>query len=130
MDLDAIRKLVGPEWAAAWVAGDAAAVADFYTEDAMLLPQNSPPVVGKAAIRSGYQTVFDQYNVRGSSEIAELETGGDWGFMRGTYKITVTPKGGGEPVEEDSGNWLWIVKRQADGAWKIHRAVGASDRQP
>jgi len=95
-----------------------------------LLPQNQPPIVGKDAIQSGYQAVFNQFSVKGTSEILELEVGGDWAYMRGTYTITVTPKAGGPPVEEDRGNWLWIVKRQPDGAWKIYRGMGASEPLP
>jgi uncharacterized protein (TIGR02246 family) len=129
-DVAAIKRLVGPEWATAWIAGDTAAVADFYAEDAILLPQNHPPVVGKKAIQSGYQSFFDQFSIKGSSEILELEVAGDWGFMRGTYTTVVTPKAGGKPIEEDRGNWLWIVRRQPDGAWKISRAVGASEPLP
>lgn len=119
--------LVGPRWAAAWAAGDAVAIAEFYAEDAVLLPQNQPPIVGKKAIRSGYETVLEQFDVRGGSEVVDLEVGGDWAFMRGTYTTTVTPKEGGPPIEKDHGNWLWIVKRQADGSWKIFRAIGASE---
>jgi uncharacterized protein (TIGR02246 family) len=126
-DVEAIRSLVGPEWAAAWAAGDASVIAEFYTEDAVLLPQNQLPIIGKTAIRSGYETFLKQYSVRGSSEIVELEVGGDWAFMRGTYTTTVIPKKGGPPIEEDRGNWLWIVKRQTDGLWKIFRAIGASE---
>ena len=129
-DVGVIRRLVGPEWTAAWIAGDASAVADFYAGDAILLPQNQPPIIGKDAIRSGFETFFEQFSVSGSSEILELEVGGDWAYMRGTYTITVTPKAGGPPVEEDRGNWLWIVKRQPDGAWKIFRAMGASEPLP
>ncbi len=126
-DVEAIRRLVGPEWAAAWTAGDATAIAGFYAEDAVLLPQNQLPIVGKTAIRSSYETLLEQFSVRGGSEVVELEVGGDWAFMRGTYTITVAPKNGGAPIETDRGNWLWIVKRQADGSWKIFRAIGASE---
>ena len=129
-DEEAIRRLVGPEWAAAWAAGDAGAVADSYAEDAVLLPQNQPPIVGKTAIRSGYETFLQEFRIEGNSEVLELEVGGDWAFMRGTYTTRVTPKKGGPPIEEDRGNWLWIVKRQPDGSWKIFRAIGASGPAP
>ena len=126
-DAEAIRRLVGPEWAAAWSAGDAAVIADFYAEDAVLLPQNQYPIIGKAAIRSGYETFLDQFIVKGGSEVAELEVCGYWAFMRGTYTTTVIAKKGGQPTEEDRGNWLWIVKRQPGGEWKIFRSIGASE---
>lgn len=44
-----------------------------------------------------------------------------------TPSLTVIPKKGGPPIEEDRGNWLWIVKRQPDGSWKIFRAIGTSE---
>ncbi|MCX6669721.1 MAG: SgcJ/EcaC family oxidoreductase [Methanothrix sp.] len=109
------------------MAGNASAIADFYAEDAMLLPHNNSPVIGKEAIRSGYKTFLDQFSIKGTSEIAELEVAGDWAFMRGTYTTTVIAKAGGQPVEEDHGNWLWIVKRQRDCSWKIFRAIGVSE---
>ncbi len=127
MDEEAIRNLVGLKWAAAWAAGDATAIAEFYAEDATLFPQDQLPIVGKAAIRSGYENIFKQFSVSGGSEVLELEVAGDWAFMRGSYTTAVVPKEGGAPIEEDRGNWLWIVKRQADGSWKIFRAIGASE---
>jgi uncharacterized protein (TIGR02246 family) len=54
-DVEAIRMLVGPRWAAAWAAGDAAAIAEFYAEDAVLLPQNQPPIGASEAPVSGQE---------------------------------------------------------------------------
>lgn len=125
-DVDAIRALAGPAWSAAWRAADATALAEFYTEDAILLPQNQPPIIGKEEIRAGYQAVFEEFRVSGASEIQELEVGGEWAFLRGSYVIQVTPKAGGPPLEEDRGHWLWIARRQRGGGWKIARAIGAS----
>jgi uncharacterized protein (TIGR02246 family) len=126
-DVAAIRRLVGPAWAAAWNAGNASAVADFYADDAVLFPNNSPPIIGKEAIKSGFQSFFEKASVKGSSEIVELEVAGDWGYMRGTYTTKVIPKAAGGSAEEDRGSWLWIVRRQPDGSWKIFRAMGASE---
>jgi ketosteroid isomerase-like protein len=97
-----------------------------YDEDAVLLPQNEPPAVGKTAIRSNYEAFFEEFSIKGSAEVAELEVGGDWGFMRGAYTTTVVPKRGGQPIV-DRGNWLWIVKRQPDNSWKICRAIDVSE---
>ncbi len=129
-DAASIRRLVGHEWEAAWKAGDAAAVSEYYAEDAVLFPQNEYPIAGKSAIQSGYERIFAAFNVTGSSEVAELEVAGDWGFMRGSYTTCVAPKEGGRAAENDRGTWLWIVRRQADGSWKIARAMGASGPAP
>ncbi|MBN1363185.1 MAG: SgcJ/EcaC family oxidoreductase [Syntrophaceae bacterium] len=126
-DSEAIKRLVGPEWEAAWAAGDAAAVAGFYTKDAVILPQNQIPIVGKSAIRSSYEAFFKKYTITGGSTVVEVEVSGDWAFMRGTYVTRVTDRKGSGPTEEDRGQWLWIVKRLSDGSWKIFRAVGVSE---
>jgi ketosteroid isomerase-like protein len=70
---------------------------------------------------------------------------GDWGFDRGTYTITPTPKVAGEAAEGASieqseigreldyaqtGKYLWILKRQPDGSWKIARGMWSSNHPP
>lgn len=125
-----IRRLVGPEWKAAWSSGDAAAVADFYAPDAVVFPAAAAPLAGPAAIEAAFGAVFRHFRVEGSSEIVELEIAGNWAYVRGTYTTRMRPKDGTGPGEDDRGAWLWIVKRQPDGAWKIHRAMGASETPP
>ena len=90
------------------------------------MPQNQPPVIGKEAIRPLYQAVFEEFSVAGGGEVLEIEAAGDWGYYWSTYELTATPKGGGEPLE-DSGNSMFIVRRQPDGAWKIARLMANSE---
>ena len=45
---------------------------------------------------------------------------GDWAYIRGTYKATLQPKQGGEPVLID-GKYMSILAKQPDGSWKLHR---------
>jgi ketosteroid isomerase-like protein len=38
----------------------------------------------------------------------------------GTYKMTLTPKkAGAKPLPTDEGKYIEVLKRQADGSWKI-----------
>ena len=127
-DVTAIKRLT-EDWHNGWLAGDAEALGDLYTDDPVLMPQNQPAVIGKEAIHSLYQSVFDEYTVDGGGELLEVEVAGDWAFYRSTYTLTATPKAGGEPLE-DTGKALFIVRRQPDGAWKIARLMANSDQPP
>ena len=93
------------------------------------MPQSQPAVFGKEAIHSLYQSVFREYTVTGGGQTLEIEVGGDWAFLRGTYTLTATPKAGGERLE-DVGKHLFILKRQPDGSWKIARLIANSDQLP
>ena len=125
-DIAAIRSGVD-EGIAAFHAGDAAALAACYTEDAVVMPPNQPAVIGKEAMQSDFQTRFDQFTGKLTAHTAEVEVAGDWGFIRMNYTETLTPKAGGEPTE-DSGKWLQIWRRGADGSWKVAREIWNSDK--
>ena len=92
-------------------------------------PRSNSMVRGKEAIRSLYESVFDEYTVQGDGELLEVEVAGDWAFYRTTYTLTATPKAGGEPIE-DHGKCVVIVRREPDGSWKIARLIANSDQPP
>ena len=125
-DIAAIRSALDEEMAAS-KAGDAAAFAACYTDDAVLMPPNEPAVVGKQAIQSCAQAIFDQFTEEGTAQTVEVEVTGDWGFTRLNFTMTLTPKAGGEAIE-DNGKWLQIWRRQPDGSWKIYREIYNSDK--
>jgi uncharacterized protein (TIGR02246 family) len=124
-DTKAINKL-RDEFVTAWKAGDGDRVAKLYSNDAVVLPQNQAPVNGRSAIASFNKNSFDQFvpnNFELSSE--ELQIMSDWAFDRGTYKFMITPKAGGEPIN-DQGKYIVILQRQADGSWKVARDIDNS----
>jgi uncharacterized protein (TIGR02246 family) len=118
---------LNPKAEAAFNAGDAAALVDLFTEDAILMPANEPALVGKEAIQSWFQTIFDQFTFKWTASTEEVEVAGDWAFERSTSTFTVTPKAGGEPIFEDNTKDLNILKRQPDGAWKTYRSISNSN---
>ncbi len=107
-------------------AGDAPAAAALFTDDAVFMPPNAPSAVGKEAIQSWYQTLFDQFTFQLTISRAEAEVADDWAFARGTYTLKLAPKAGGEATE-DTGKGLTIWKPQPDGSWKIAREIWNSD---
>lgn len=125
----AIKRLY-VDWKAPWEAGDAAGVARYYTDDAVQMPASEPDIVGRDAFRSSLEALFFQFKIHGdSTDVLEIETAGEIAFVRGTYAITLTPKTGGESTRY-TGKFVHLLKRQQDGPWKIHRAIGVDDVSP
>jgi uncharacterized protein (TIGR02246 family) len=99
-------------------AGDAAAVASLYAEDAVLLAPNTPALVGREAIQASYQSDFDLYKNEEVDVIEDVQVVGDIGFVRGTYTNKATPKVPGPAVIKDKGKWAAVSRHQPDGSWK------------
>jgi uncharacterized protein (TIGR02246 family) len=122
-DKTAIRNLHG-QIAAAGNAGDLAAL---HTDDAIWMPPNEPALVGKEAIHTWAQGLFEQFTVEETVTTEEIRVAGDWAFLRGTYTFTMTPKAEGE-MQEETGKCIHIVQRQPDGSWKYTRLMWNSDQ--
>jgi len=103
----------------AYNAGDAAAVAALYTDDAVSLPDHHAAIQGKVAIQQYFQEVFAQYTTNITLMSPDLEITGDVAHEYGTYTMTLTPKAGGNATT-GNGKYLVVLKRQADGSWKLH----------
>ena len=126
-DEAAIRALA-EAWHDGWVTGDADALLALYSADPVLLPQGQPAVRGREAILGMYRAAFEEFVIAGGGEILGLGVDGDLGYFWSTYALKATSRGGdGEPVE-DSGNSLFIVRRQPDGSWKVTHLISNSDR--
>jgi len=104
-------------------AGDWAGAVSFYTEDAVLMPPNSPAIEGRANIQVFFEFFPPLSNF--SMKIVEIEGRGDMAYVRGTYTMTLTPEGG-EAIT-DSGKYIEIRKKQLDGSWLLTHDIFNSD---
>lgn len=121
VDLAAIR-IVTSGIIAADNTGDAAAVIRFYADDAILLPPNSAPVVGKDAIRARYEEGFRHFRFAISSSSEETHIFGDWAFDRGTTAGKTIPKTD-ESSRQIHDKYVMILHREPSGTWKIARLI-------
>lgn len=126
-DIAQIRELA-KDWTDSWNRGDREALLALYADEPILMPQGQAAVVGKAAIRTQYQSLFEAYEIRGEGNVVEVEVSGDLGYFWSTYTLTAAPKAGGEPVKGE-GRSIFIVKRQPDRTWKIARLIDNSERE-
>jgi uncharacterized protein (TIGR02246 family) len=117
------------EYSASLNAGDLDRWMTLWTEDGIQMPPDEPAVVGKESIRARNQRVLDQFSFNIAITNAEARTAGDLAFARGTYKASLTPKQGGNPIPID-GKYMSILSRQSDGSWKIHRDIFNSNVPP
>jgi uncharacterized protein (TIGR02246 family) len=106
------------EFAAAFNSNNAAAVAAGYTDDAVLMFPDQPAIEGKQAIQAALEDYFKQNAAKITHTPLETQVAGDWAYERGNITETVTPKSG--KTVEKSLKYLVILKRQADGSWKVH----------
>ena len=58
----------------------------------------------------------------------DVVVSGDIAVENGTYKWTITPKGA--KAMPDSGKYLTVWQKQADGGWKIIRDINNTDIAP
>jgi uncharacterized protein (TIGR02246 family) len=109
---------VDESWAKAATAGDANAVGALYASDATIMAPGMASVKGEAT--KFWSDFFTSMNVKAELTTATVEGRGDLAFANGTYRMTLTPKKPGAkayPTEE--GKYLEVLKKQADGSWKI-----------
>jgi uncharacterized protein (TIGR02246 family) len=125
-NVDAAIKAVADQYTKASLAGDAKAIAALYTDDAVEMPPNEPPVKGRDAIQQYYEKQFKSGKMS-LFTLSHLETRGvgDTGYDVGTYQQSMTPTGGA--AMEDSGKYIVILKRSG-GNWKVAYAIYNSDR--
>ena len=117
-DAETIRAL-HQEGADALNAGDAKAITALFAEDAVYMPQGAAALHGKEAIQGFYEQIVDDFSgVSVSTD--EVVVAGDWAFERGTSAGTIATD---EDPSEFTGKFLSIWQHQADGSWKVARAI-------
>jgi ketosteroid isomerase-like protein len=109
------------EWMGAFAAGDAAALAALYTEEAMLLPPNSDVVAGTAAVQDFWQGLMDAGGAAVNLETVEATGIGDIAWEVGTYLVQDTAG-----ATMDQGKYL-VIWKSTDEGWRLHRDIWNSN---
>ena len=104
-------------WMTAFAAGDAEALADLYTDDAIFVNAAGQFMEGRQALMAYFQAGFEQPPLEIVIEPSETEIQNDSGYQLGAFTVTSEE---GEIVVQ--GYYLLTLNR-VDGEWKIHRHV-------
>ena len=122
-DERAIRATI-EAYRAAWLKNDAQGVLKTFTDDAVLLPAHgAPAVVGKAAIEKYWFAPGGPPTVVTRLDITVDQIGGNPGlaFARGLDGVAWTVNEGGSTRRHSHpGTYLDVMKKLADGTWRIH----------
>ena len=127
-DVEAIKR-VNVDLMNAFNSGDVEAAVALVMDDAADLPPNRPAIMGKEAIRDFLQSDLDRFAMHFDDDVVEVEVDGDLAVMWSSYRVTLTPRDDGEPIESE-GKWIKVLKRQSDGSWKFSRNIWNSDKPP
>ncbi|HYC33722.1 MAG TPA: SgcJ/EcaC family oxidoreductase [Gemmatimonadales bacterium] len=101
--------------------GDAEALTELYTDDAVLLPPDHAPVRGRAAIAEFWRQGTDSGL---AVTTLRVEVDGSIGYLVGQYNLPETPS---EPA--DSGKYVMCLRRQRDGTWKLSADIWNSSAE-
>jgi uncharacterized protein (TIGR02246 family) len=115
-DERAIRQVV-ETWMAASKSGDLATILTLMTDDVIFMVPGQEPF-GKEAFAAASESMGDM-QMEGTSEVLELQVLGNWAFIRNRIDMTVT-----RPDRDRihrSGYTLTILRKEADGRWRLAR---------
>ncbi|MFB0554251.1 MAG: DUF4440 domain-containing protein, partial [Phycisphaerae bacterium] len=118
-DLAAIEEVLN-QYAVTANAGDFEGWLSLHADDVVKMPPDAPAIFGIEDLRANFKPAFESFDTYCVIYPEETQVDGDMGLARGTYSISITPKGGGETIDVmKDGKYLTICKRQPDGTWKI-----------
>jgi uncharacterized protein (TIGR02246 family) len=121
-ELAAVRQAIDAQnraWAEATKAGDAAAIARIFADSGVEVSlRNSRTWKGRAAIQDLFVQVYQ--NPHATDAVVQTDQvllDGPTAVEYGHYTFTYPPKDGQPQV--DSGTYVVVWRRQADGGWRI-----------
>ena len=123
---EATLKATDEQWSKAASSGDVDKTVSFYSDDAIVMPPNSPSLTGKEPIRAMWQSMITPAGSAISWKVTKVEVAksGELGYVTGSYDMTYNSSG--KPVTE-RGKYLEVWKKLPDGSWKCAVDMFSSD---
>ena len=117
-DLQAVKD-VEAAWVKDTATKDADKWASYFAEDGSGLYPGAGTLNGKAAIKAAMAPMLadPNFSLTFQSTRAMASKGGDMVYSQGTYTMTMTNPKTKKPMT-DTGKYLTVYAKQADGSWK------------
>jgi uncharacterized protein (TIGR02246 family) len=106
---------------AAFLRGDAAAIAQLYTETAQVIAPGEPVARGRVAIAAAWQKAIDSGVKDVSLHTADVESAGDLASETGTVRLVA------KDGAVTQARYVVVWKREG-GRWKLHRDIWNSEQ--
>jgi uncharacterized protein (TIGR02246 family) len=103
-------------FSAAFERNDTLVISSLYTDDAMLLPPNHEPVLGRDSIAAYWAPLLTPALKTLHLETTEVGGAGDDVYEVGSYTILAA-----DGSTTDRGKYVVLLKRQSDGGWRLYR---------
>ena len=120
-DVQAIKDSIA-EFNGALNAADIDRLMLIYADNAVMIPSNEPAAIGKEAIRTRHQKLFEESSIfsehREDFLIKDVQTSGNLAVANFLWSYNGKLKDVEEPIKTN-GNEVWVLQKQPDGAWKI-----------
>lgn len=107
-------------------ANDLEKILTLYGSEPVFMPQHAPALIGRDAVRAGYEQVFANLELNIHFDVHELEETGDWAWARtssaGRTRLLVSN------AEVTEGNNELFIFRLEGGQWRIHRYLFSTNQ--
>jgi ketosteroid isomerase-like protein len=113
------------EWDGHFNAGNAAALAALYAENAVSMPPSLPTLHGRAALQADFESFFAANEARHETTVDEIIVEGGLAIERAHYRLTYRPRAGGAEVVE-TGRHV-ECRRMIGGQWLIVTEIWNTD---
>jgi uncharacterized protein (TIGR02246 family) len=126
-DRVAIQKVL-EQFRTGWLAGNAEAVQNTFTENAVLMPHHGvPPVVGMSAIKEFWWPASSPKTTitRFTQTLDEIGGEGHIAFVRGRSEVSWTIEDQKKGVEKwrTGGNFMALLHKQPNGKWLMSHLI-------
>ncbi len=93
-----------------------------YEKDAILFPPGESEVKGVESIKPRYERLFNDFELKITTIIAEIEVADHWAYVRGANFGKLKSLSGGEE-RQLSDVYLMILHKNDQGIWRIARLI-------
>ena len=105
---------------------DIETILGLFGSEPVFMPQHAPALIGREAVRAGYEHVFNTIKLSVHFDIHEVQEAGDWAWARTSSAGRTRILAAGIEVQEGN-NELFIFRRE-NFVWKIHRYLFATNQ--